>query len=308
MNKPRVGISACLLGQKVRHNGEDKRNDWLVDRLGKFVTWVAVCPEVEMGLTVPRKTMSLKGKPDDPQLIVKGTEENLTHLALETSKRIMAKDLKLDSYIFKKDSPSCGLERVKIYGKNNSPSRSATGIFAAAVKEKYPLIPMIEEGRLSDPKQRELYVIRLFAFVKLRGLSLKTADLQGFHQQYKLLLMAHAPDRYQALGRIAANPEKKKVSELFSEYQDLFLTSINRVPTQKQWVNVLQHVFGYFKKNLNSKEKEQILATFEEYREGEIPLIAPLTLLRHLAQKYEVSYLLEQALFQPYPKHLRVAD
>jgi uncharacterized protein YbgA (DUF1722 family)/uncharacterized protein YbbK (DUF523 family) len=306
MNKPTIGISACLLGQKVRHNAEDKRNDWLVDVLGKFVKWVPICPEMEMGLGVPRRTMRLTGKPHDPQLIVKGTEENLTSLATKTAKTILAKDFAFDSYIFKRDSPSCGLERVKIFGKNDSPSRSAVGLFASAVKEKYPLLPMIEEGRLSDIKQRETYLVRLFASVKLKEVQLKTSALQLFHQHYKLILMAYAPDAYQKLGRLAANPERLKGPELFSKYQKDFLESLARTPTRKQWVNVLQHIFGYFKKTLDSKEKKQILETIEDYRRGELPLIVPLTLLRHLTQKYEVSYLLGQAVFEPYPKSLLV--
>ncbi len=306
MNKPRVGISACLLGQKVRHNGEDKRNDWLVDMLGKFVTWVPLCPEVEMGLGVPRKTMRLKGRVEDPQLLVKGTEENLTALAHETARRMMAGRLELDSYIFKKDSPSCGLERVKIYGRNDSPSRSAVGLYAQAVKERFPTIPMIEEGRLSDPRQRELYVIKLFAFLKLKNLEPKTAAVQKFHQYYKLLLMAHAPDRYQALGNIAANSRKKRAAELLADYRPLFLAAISRAPTRKQWINVLQHVFGYFKDKISGKEKKQIIAMIEEYRRGELPLIALLTLLKFLAQKHSVAYLEEQAIFHPYPTGLLV--
>jgi uncharacterized protein YbgA (DUF1722 family)/uncharacterized protein YbbK (DUF523 family) len=302
--KPRVGISACLLGQKVRYNGADKRNDWLVDRLGKFVTWVPLCPEMEMGLGVPRKTMRLSGKSEAPQLLVHGTDQNLTELAHQTSRRMLARDLNLDSYIFKKDSPSCGLERVKIYGKGGSPSRSAVGLFAGAVLERYPGIPVIEEGRLTDLKQRELYAIRLFAFHRFHGLERKIAALQKFHQIHKLLLMAHAPDRYQALGKIAANPEGKRVGELFAEYEPHFFAAIGRAPTRKQWINVLQHVFGYFKEKIGAPEKKGILATIEEYRRGELPLIAVLTLLRHLVQSHGVGYLKDQLIFEPYPREL----
>lgn len=257
-----------------------------------------------MGLGVPRKTMRLSGKPQTPQLLVRGTDENLTSLALETSKRMMAPDLDLDSFIFKKDSPSCGLERVKIYGKNDSPSRSAVGIFASAVKTKYPTIPLIEEGRLTDLKQRELYVVRLFAFTELKRIPLKVAALQKFHQDYKLLLMAHAPDQYRMLGNLAANSSRKSVRDLLLNYQTDFLKSINRAPTRKQWFNVLQHMMGYFKKTIPSGERQQLMSSMEEYRRGVIPLVAVLTLFKYLAQRHSVAYLLTQKLFQPYPKNL----
>lgn len=303
--KPRVGISACLLGQRVRHNGEDKRNDWIVDYLGKFVTWVPLCPELEMGLGVPRSTMRLEGRPEDPRLIVRGTEENLTGLASETARRLMARLVDLDSYIFKKDSPSCGLERVKVYDRSGScPARSGVGLFAREVRSRHPEIPMIEEGRLSDHRQREHYAVRLFACHRLRHLPRSVSALQAFHQSYKLLLMAHAPDRYQALGEIAANPRGKRPGELVADYAPAFLAAISRSPTRRQWINVLQHIFGYFKRQTDAAEKRQVLATIEEYRIGELPLIAPLTVLRLLTERHSVAYLANQKVFHPYPRGL----
>ena len=308
MMKPRIGISACLLGRKVRHNGGDKRNDWLVDQLGRFVEWVPFCPELEMGLGVPRPTMRLKGKLKDPQLIVKGTEQNLTLLARSTAERLLSEDLKLDSFIFKKGSPSCGLEHVKIYGKNDSPSSSAIGFFAAVFKEKYPSLPVIEEGRLSDPRQRERYLVKLFAFVRLRRLPREVASLQNYHKNQRFILMAHAPGHCRKLGAIAANSENIGVNELFSNYQSLFLDVINTSPSCNHWINVLLHMLGFFKNEISGGEKQQILRTFDDYRCGALPLIAVMTLMHHLAEKYSNRYLLDQAVFEPYPKGLLVMD
>jgi len=305
MSKPRIGISACLLGKKVRHDGGDKRNGWIIDSLGPFVDFVPLCPEMEMGLGVPRKTLRLIGTTENPQLIVNGTEENITQHASNTTEKIFAIDYNLDSFILKKDSPSCGLERVKIYDKNNCPSRSATGIFANILKKKFPLMPMIEEGRLSDVKQRELYVVKLFAYAQLRKLELSVHALQLFHQHYKYLLMAYAPSCYSKLGNIAANSAKKDLIQVFAEYHKLFAQIMAYTPSRKQWTNVLRHMLGYFKTVLNASEKQQLLGTIEEYRRSELPLIAALTLFKHLAEKHSITYLKEQALYEPYPKELK---
>ena len=308
MEKPKVGISSCLLGYKVRHNGGDKKNDWLVDSLSKFVTWVPICPEVEMGLGVPRKTLHLTGKLKNPQLIEHTTNRNLSDLAYSTSANILSKTTVLDAYIFKKDSPLCGLERVKIYGKNNSPSRSAVGIFAIQVTEKFKNIPAIEEGRLTDTTQRELFVIKLFATFSFKQIQKKISALQNFHQNYKLLLMAYSPVNYQKLGKIAANPNQLSAKQVCEDYFELFVTTLNLQPSRKQWINVFHHMFGYFKTQLESDEKKFILEIFEEYRRGEIPRNSAITVLRQLSHKYKVKYLNDQTLFQPYPKSLQIFD
>lgn len=306
MKQPIVGISACLLGKKVRHDGGHKAHEWLINELGKFVTWVPICPEMEMSLGVPRKSLRLIGNVSDPQLIVKGSEENITPLAKKSVIKILSIHDNFDSYILKKDSPSCGLERVKIYDHNNYPARSAKGIFAAALREKHPFIPLIEEGRLSDNKQRELYVVRLFAYTQFRQLKLSTQALQIFHQKYKYLLMAYAPSSYQELGKIAANSSKRKPKQLFADYQVLFSSAIHRIPTRKQWVNVLEHMTGYFKEVLSSPEKQQLRGIIEEYRRNELPLVAVLTLFKHLSKQYKITYLENQELYEPYPKSLNV--
>ena len=306
MTYPRVGISACLLGQRVRHNGEHKGHHWLIEEFSKFVTWVPLCPEVEMGLGVPRDTLRLIGEAIDPKMIVVKTGKDLTALAKNTARTLLKRETDFDSYIFKKDSPSCGLQRVKVYGKSAMPLKTGVGLFAAAVKSRYPLIPMIEEGRLADPDQREAFAIQVFACFRLKNLPRRVSALQKFHQSYKFLLMSLDPINYQKLGAIAANSSRKPIGEVFEIYLGKFNETLQKPRTVKRRTNALQHLFGYLKTKIGSAEKKQVLDVIEDYRKEEIPLIAPLTLLHHLARKHSVTYLLDQEFFQPYPKGLKI--
>lgn len=306
MTQPRVGISACLLGKKVRHNGEAKRNDWLVDHLGKFVTWVGICPEVEMGLGIPRDTLRLIGTAEKPEMIVVRTQENLTDLAQKTARTLLSKDLDLDCYVFKKDSPSCGLERVKIYGKSGIPDKKGVGLFAAEVKNRYPFLPMIEEGRLCDAQQRENFVIRIFAWHRLKSLNAKISEIQKFHELNKLLLLSISPPHYQRLGQICANPKKMKPSEVLEEYRRVFFEAFQNSQSTRKRVNVLQHMAGYFKVTVERDDRKQLTDLIEDYRLGQVPLAAPLALLQYLTKKHSVTYLQGQTFFQPFPKALHL--
>jgi uncharacterized protein YbgA (DUF1722 family)/uncharacterized protein YbbK (DUF523 family) len=294
------------LGNRVRHNGEHKKNDWILAQLGPFVSWIPICPEVEMGLGVPRETMRLIGAALDPKLVTVKTKVDQSENARQAVDRILRRDLGLDAYILKKDSPTCGLERVKVYGKSGIPVKNGIGIFAKSIREKYPRIPMIEEGRLSDPEQREAFLIHLFMFTEFNRISKTTHSLQSFHQTHKLHLMAYDPGGYHLLGRVAANPEKLKPTEIFLKYEYLLSDLLQKPLTPKKYVNVFQHMLGYFKKDIDSKEKTHLLKLIEDYKKAKIPFISVTTLFDYLVKKHSVQYLESQSILRPYPEEIRV--
>ncbi len=306
--KLKIGISSCLLGNRVRHNGEHKANEWLLTQLAPFVSWIPICPEVEMGLGVPRETMRLVGTPTHSRLVTVKSTADHTDLAKQTINKILEKDWDLDAFIFKKDSPTCGLERVKVYGSSGIPARTGNGLFAKAIRDKYPKIPMIEEGRLSIPNQREFFLNQLYIFSQFTRIQKNIRSLQKFHQNHKLQLMAYDPGRYASLGRFAANSEKKSVSEIFPQYEELLSELIRKPLTVKKYCNVFEHMLGYFKKDLESKEKARLLNILKDYRKTKIPFISVSTLFRFLVEKHSISYLLNQSILNPYPDEILTGD
>lgn len=311
MSKPRVGISACLLGRPVRFDGGHKRHDWICDDLAVHVEWAHVCPEVALGLGVPRDTVRLQGTPHrDARLVITRTAEDLTVAAVRMSHNLIDGVGVLDGFILKKESPTCGLERVKVYSdRSGMPARSGVGVFARCLRERLPLLPMIEEGRLSDVEQRERFVTLLFAHHRLRTIESSVSQLQVLHRSYKLLLLEHSPALYRELGRIVANEERLEPASLLKRYAPLFIKILALPTSRGRRANVLEHAVGYFKDRLDSREKRQVLEAIHDYRAGALPLIAPLTLLRHLVRKFSVEYLEEQRFFWPEPEalHLRNA-
>lgn len=305
---PRVGVSSCLLGQNVRYNGGNKKNDWLVDELSHWVEWVPFCPEMTMGMGTPRESVRLTAlsRISPVQMVGNESRQDYTALAEKVARGFVAKDLGLSGYILKKNSPSCGLERVKIYGPKGQPLYGGSGIFARHLIETYPLLPVIEEGRLSDPIQREQFITRIYAFQEMQNTPARMLEIQRLHQRYKLVLMAHSPAAYRELGRIVANAEKLPPRDVLARYGEGFMKALAIPATARKRVNVLQHIFGYFKKLIDSKEKAQILDAIEEYRQGEQPLMAPLALLEHLVKKHDVEYLKDQKFFHPYPRQLKL--
>jgi uncharacterized protein YbgA (DUF1722 family)/uncharacterized protein YbbK (DUF523 family) len=306
--KLQIGISSCLIGNRVRHNGEHKANEWLLTQLAPFVSWVAICPELEMGLGVPRETMRLVGIATRPRLITFNSKEDQTEKAEQTIDRILKKDFKLDGFIFKKDSPTCGLERVKVYGPSGIPVKNGMGLFAKAVQEKFPKIPMIEEGRLSDPNQREFFLNQLYIFSQFTRIHKSTRALQEFHQNHKLQLMAYDPGKYQFLGQLAANSTKQEITEVFTKYEELLSNLIKKPLTRKKYINVFQHMLGYFKEDLDAKEKAHLLKLLEGYRKAKIPLISVSIVFNYLVAKHSVQYLEKQSILNPYPEEILTGD
>ena len=309
----RIGISACLLGQQVRFDGGHKRDAFLTGTFGRFVEWVPVCPEIECGLGAPREPMRLVRARTDVRLVTVTTGIDLTEPMQRVSRSRVAALARedLSGYVLKKDSPSCGMERVKVYDGHGMPAREGRGLFAAALADAYPRLPVEEEGRLADPRLRDNFVERVFAFWRLRnlfGARWTVSSLVSFHTTHKLLLLAHSTDAYRQLGRLVAGAREVTRRELEERYADGFMRALEQRATRRRHTNVLQHMAGYFKDRLDSATRRQLADTLEDYRRGVVPLIVPLTLIHHYVRVLDVSYLAGQHYLQPHPKELMLRN
>jgi uncharacterized protein YbbK (DUF523 family)/uncharacterized protein YbgA (DUF1722 family) len=259
----RIGISACLLGQETRFDGGHKRDPFLAARLGRFVEWVPVCPEVECGFGTPREPMRLERRGPDLRLVTVNSGVDLT-APMERFARSRVPSLGaegLSGFVLKMNSPSCGLEHVKVYPPAGPPARSGRGLFAAALVEAYPRLPVEEEGRLADPVLREHFVERVFAYGRLRGLftaGWTAGDLIRFHTAHKLQLLAHAPEAYRQLGRIVAGASGASADDVEERYVEGFTQALARPATIPQHTNALQHMAGYFKNRLDPASRREL--------------------------------------------------
>jgi uncharacterized protein YbgA (DUF1722 family)/uncharacterized protein YbbK (DUF523 family) len=309
----RVGISSCLLGQPVRFDGGHKRDTFLTESFGRFVSWVPVCPEIECGLDAPREAMRLVRVSDEVRLLTAKTRVDLT-ATMDAYARRRADALAsadLCGYVLKKDSPSCGLERVKVYDTNGTPTRAGRGRFAAVLAERFPCLPVEEEGRLSDPRLRENFVERVFAYARLRRLFLggwTMGKLVRFHTAYKLTLMAHSPQAYKSLGRLVGGARAQPREETERRYTATFMAALTNVTTRARHMNVLQHMAGYVKTRLDRDSKTELFASIVDYRSALVPLIVPLTLLRHFIRVHGVAYLAGQRYLEPHPRELMLLN
>lgn len=313
MEKIRLGISSCLLGNNVRYDGGHKLDRFLTDTLGKYVDYVPVCPEVECGLSIPRPSMRLEGHPDAPRLIVTSTREDLTERMKAWAKKRVAELEKEDlcGFIFKSDSPSSGMERVKVYNEKSMPVKNGVGLFAAMFMKHFPLLPVEDEGRLHDPGLRENFIERIFALKRWREtLSAKNfkKSLIDFHTKHKLLILAHSTKHYQMMGKLVAAQKNFAGPDIQKEYQALLLESLKVKATPAKHVNVLQHMMGYFKDQLSGDEKKELLELIHAYRDGYIPLVVPVTLISHYVRKYDEPYLKEQIYLNPHPSELQLRN
>jgi uncharacterized protein YbgA (DUF1722 family)/uncharacterized protein YbbK (DUF523 family) len=309
----KIGVSACLLGQEVRWNGGHARSPYITDTLGRFFTFVPVCPEVEAGFPVPRETFRLVGDPDHPRLLTTKTGVDHTDRMNEWSfNRVMALEAEgLCGFIFKKDSPNSGMERVKVYGEKGVPVKKGVGIFARHFMAHFPRLPVEDEGRLNDPEIRENFIERIFALKRWRE-SVRNRQTSGvlveFHTRHKLLIMSHSNQHYREMGRLVAGAQDIPRQQLFERYEALFMEALRIRTTSRKHTNVLQHMLGYFKKYLSGDEKQEILEIIERYRLGFVPLIVPVTLFNHWVRKYRQPYLLEQTYLNPHPVELQLRN
>jgi uncharacterized protein YbgA (DUF1722 family)/uncharacterized protein YbbK (DUF523 family) len=314
MEKPvKIGISTCLLGENVRYDGGHKHDRFLTDTLGQYVEYVPVCPEVECGLGIPREAMRLIGDPASPRLVTTHTSRDMTERMLAYAGARVAELEKEDlgGFVFKSGSPSSGMERVRVYNDKGMPSLKGVGLFAGAFMEHFPLLPVEEDGRLNDPLLRENFIERIFALKRWRQLVIegqKRGDLIDFHTKQKLLILSHSPKLYQAMGQLVASQKALPVNELYEKYQGLLMEALKLKTTPRKNANVLGHMMGYFKKELASDEKKELLEIIETYRNGYVPLVVPITLVNHYVRKYNEPYLKEQVYLNPHPVELQLRN
>jgi uncharacterized protein YbgA (DUF1722 family)/uncharacterized protein YbbK (DUF523 family) len=309
----RLGISRCLLGDEVRFDGGHKRDSFLTDVFGRYVEWVPVCPEVEAGLGTPREAMRLVGDPQNPRLVtIKSGTDHTRALETLTKNRIaQLMELDLSGYVFKKGSPSCGIERVRIYNEEGMPNRNGVGLFARSFIEQFPLIPVEEEGRLCEPTLRENFIERVFCYRRWQDLVQSGVTRQAlvqFHTIHKYLLLAHSPQQCEVLGRLVGQAHQHPPKDLTCQYGELFMKALAAKATVRKHVNVLQHILGYFKERLGSHEKAELLGVIGDYHQGLTPLIVPLTLIKHYVKIFDVSYILDQVYLNPHPKELMLRN
>jgi len=309
----RLGISRCLLGDEVRFDGGHKRDSFLTDVFGRYVEWVPVCPEVEAGLGTPREAMRLIGDPQNPRLVTIETGIDHTHAleAMATDRTEKLKKLDLSGYVFKKGSPSCGIERVRLYDEHGMSNRKGVGLFARAFMKQFPLTPVEEEGRLCDPTLRENFIERVFCYRRWQDLIQRGATRQAlvqFHTIHKYLLMAHHPQQYEILGRLIGQAHRSRPKELAHRYGELFMNTLAVKATVRKHVNVLHHIIGHFKERLSANEKSELLSVIGDYHHGLSPLVVPLTLIKHYVRIFDVSYIREQVYLNPHPKELMLRN
>jgi uncharacterized protein YbgA (DUF1722 family)/uncharacterized protein YbbK (DUF523 family) len=309
----RVGVSSCLLGQEVRFDGGHKRDTFLTTGLGPFVEWVPVCPEVEIGLGIPRDTLRLVGDEDAPRLVVQRTGEDLTErmrrYAADKIRELEALDL--DGYVLKRASPSCGLFRVRVYHPNGMPQAGGRGIFAQELVRRLPMLPIEEEGRLTDPSLRENFIERVFAAARWRAFVARrprTRDLVAFHAAEKFAILAHSPARYGELGRLVAKVGRLLTRDSLDQYGRLLMEARASRATRARHANVLQHLAGFFKRQLSPGERAELVEVIEDYRAGLIPLVVPITLIRHHVRRFDIAYLADQTYLNPHPKELMLRN
>jgi uncharacterized protein YbgA (DUF1722 family)/uncharacterized protein YbbK (DUF523 family) len=307
-----IGVSSCLLGQSVRYDSGHKKDAFVTGLLGRFVEFVPVCPEVEVGMSIPRPTIRLERRGEEIRLVDNKNAIDHTDAMRRYAERRVAEVEKLDlcGWVLKKDSPSCGMERVRVYAKG-APTKSGVGLFAEALMKQMPLLPVEEEGRLNDPELRENFVERVFAYRRLKDLfrgRWTLGDLVRFHTAEKLLLLAHDTEGYRKLGRIVAQAKEIRRGELPARYGEIFMQAMSKPATLGKQTNVLQHMAGYFKDTLPDEEKAELHDAIRDYRSRLVPLVVPLTLIRHHVRKLRVAYLEGQTHLAPHPKELMLRN
>ncbi len=306
-----IGISSCLLGEKVRFDGGHKNDSYINGTLQDYFEFRPFCPEMAIGLGVPRKPIRLIQLDDSVRCI--GTDNDATDVTdqlTECANGQKSWQRELCGYIFKKDSPSCGMERVKVF-INGHPHKKGSGIFARQTMENFPYLPIEEEGRLGDPHLRENFIQRVYVLYRWRQLMHDGLTLHGlirFHSRHKLIVMSHSQQDYRELGKLVASASKANLDQMADQYILALMTALKKVATRGGHVNVLQHIQGYLKKALDSDDKAELSEVVERYRLGELPLIVPITLLKHHFRKAPDEYIADSYYMTPHPQELKLRN
>lgn len=309
----RIGVSSCLLGMKVRFDGNHKLDHYLTEVLDTYFEFIPSCPEVEIGMSIPRETIRLVGKSGNPKLVAPGSGNDYTdEMNRYSKKRIEYLSKKrIHGYIFKSNSPTCGMERVRVYDKNNVPSKNGVGLFARVLMENNPLLPFEEEGRLRDTNIRENFIERVFAYYNLQELISRqpnAAKIVAFHTRNKMLLMAHNVSIYREMGRLVAQAGKEETGEFLDKYSKLYMHAFNTKATKKKHANVLFHLIGHLKKVIDPDLQKDLVRQIDYYRNGQVPLIVPITLIRHHLVNRNAEWLKSQTYLNPYPEELMLRN
>ncbi|MFT7558334.1 MAG: hypothetical protein ACI93R_000228 [Flavobacteriales bacterium] len=304
-----VGLSACLAGQEVRYNGGHKQSRLCLDVLAEHFSFSTFCPEVAAGFGTPRPAMRLIGDPLAPRLTFSNDDTvDLSSKLIDGFRDKLAEFKDFDGYILMKNSPSCGLERVKVYQESGHPHETRSGgLFAMALQKRYPLMPIEEEGRLHDPKLFDNFVVRVYAYHNFRNEVLAEPSVHKlieFHSRHKYLVMAHNQAQYRSLGHLLAAPKKVGVQELVETYFKNFMQALSKPASKENHTNALLHILGYLKHTVPSPARQNITETIHKYRLGIIPLTTPLTLLNHYLDQYGSDYIKSQSYLAPYPESM----
>jgi uncharacterized protein YbgA (DUF1722 family)/uncharacterized protein YbbK (DUF523 family) len=312
MSKIEIGISSCLLGQEVRHDGGHKRNAWILNTLSSYFDFRPLCPELAIGMGVPRPTIRLIKQDNVIRLVgSKDTNLDVTDEMNRFSDQAVSGLDDLSGYILKKDSPSCGMERVRIYNEKGIPEKNGSGLFAARLMEAHPNLPIEEEGRLMDPVLRENFIERVFVYYRWQKLlhnGLTVKDLMEFHASHKFNLLAHNESIYRELGPLVAQATPENLETIAEQYINMLMKGMKKPATRKRHTNVLMHVMGFLKNALSSDDKQELLDILEQYRLGRVPLIVPITLLRHHLRREPHPYIEKQYYMKPYPEELMLRN
>ena len=311
----RIGISACLLGEPVRYDGGHKKDGYITGTLARHFDWVPVCPEMELGLGTPRETLRLVGDPAAPRMIATRSGTDLTAAMDEYGRRRVEElgTLGLSGYILKRASPSCGMERVKVYpaAPGRAPAAAGRGLFARVLLAAYPSLPVEEEGRLTDPRLREGFITRVFTYRRLTALRESRpgrGDIVAFHTAHKYLILAHSAEAYARLGRLTAAVKSTPRADFLARYAAELMAALALPATTKRHVNVLQHIAGFFKDRLDAAEKRELGGLIADFAAGVVPLVVPITLINHLVARHQLTYIADQIYLRPHPRELMLRN
>jgi len=307
-----LGISSCLLGNEVRHDGGHKRNVYVTSSLSEHFSFRPYCPEMAIGLGVPRPTIRLTRSgegirltgSDNPDLDVTDDMNMWSDGAIKGMHD-------LSGFILKNNSPSCGMERVRVYDGNGVPARDGSGLFATALIKTMPWLPVEEEGRLNDSMLRENFIERVFVYYRwqqMMNTAFSVSDLMEFHQRHKFILLAHDEEEYRKLGPLIASVNKENIKQIADEYLLRIMTSLKARSSRKRHTNVLMHVMGFLKNQISSDDKQELIEIMDHYRHGKVPLIVPITLMKHHLRRYPDEYISSQYYMAPYPEELMLRN
>ncbi|MFT6751659.1 MAG: hypothetical protein ACI9VI_002477 [Candidatus Azotimanducaceae bacterium] len=307
----RIGISSCLLGENVRFDSGHKKNAYITGTLSEHFDFVPFCPEVEIGLGTPREPIRLVNIDNETRCVgSKNSELDVTEKLYDIAEKQKEWHQGLCGYILKKDSPSCGMDRVRLY-KNDMPSRTGVGLYAKQLMKNFPHLPIEEEGRLGDARLRENFIQRVYIYSRWKIMSQQSitiASLQAFHASHKYIFMSHDQNAAKALGAQLSGNQTEQLQIISSRYFGDMMSLLKVIATKKNHVNTLQHLQGYLKKHLDAEDKQELTSIIKEYHQGLLPIIVPITLLRHHFRRHPNDYISNSFYMSPHPSELMLLN